>query len=81
MDPEYSRILIDEFILPDTKAEARAARLDVLMMLYVSGIERDMQHWEELVGSVGLEIVEVWKPRGRRESVIECKVKRYIDGQ
>ena len=75
MESEYSRILIDEFIMPETGADARQASVDVLMLLNVGGTERGLRQWEELIASVGLEIVRVWEPRGRRESVIECKVK------
>ncbi|CAK3792409.1 S-adenosyl-L-methionine-dependent methyltransferase [Lecanosticta acicola] len=75
MDPKYSRILIDDYVLPDTGADLRAASMDVLMMIFASGMERTRHQWEELLGSVGLEIVKVWSHEAGVESVIEAKMR------
>ncbi|KAI9710565.1 MAG: hypothetical protein M1820_002701 [Bogoriella megaspora] len=40
MDPEHSRILIDDFVLPAEGCSIRPASLDIHMMFAVSGIER-----------------------------------------
>jgi hypothetical protein len=40
MDPEYSTLLIDDYVLPNTGAELRAAEMDILMWLHTSGLER-----------------------------------------
>lgn len=76
MDPAYSRILIDDFVMADVRVDQRPASIGALIMLLVSVIERDMSHWKELIGSVGLKIVKIWQPKVRRESVIECKIKQ-----
>ncbi|KAI9713802.1 MAG: hypothetical protein M1820_000532 [Bogoriella megaspora] len=74
MDKEYSRILIEDFVLPATGAGYRAASMDTHMFLTLGGIERTERHWHELLQSIGLEIVKIWAGTpGMYESVIEAK--------
>ncbi|KAL8883143.1 MAG: hypothetical protein Q9192_007419 [Flavoplaca navasiana] len=40
MERDYSRILIDEYVLPDTGAPIRGSSMDFFMMMFCSGIER-----------------------------------------
>ncbi|KAK4495345.1 hypothetical protein PRZ48_013676 [Zasmidium cellare] len=75
MDPTYSRVLIDDYILPDTGADRRAAALDFLMFMFASGMERSTQQWHALLSSVGLEIVKIWPAKAGLEGVIEARVK------
>ena len=75
MDKQYSRILIDDYVIPNTGASVRGASMDILMLLFASGIERTQHQWERLLNSVGLEIVRIWQPKIGEESVIEAKVK------
>ncbi|KAK5120792.1 hypothetical protein LTR85_005858 [Meristemomyces frigidus] len=75
MDPKHSRILIDDYVLPNTNAEVRAASMDVLMMLYVSALERTQRQWEELLHSANLEIVQIWSAQTGAESIIEARVR------
>lgn len=49
--------------------------MDILMMLYVSALERTQRQWEELMHSVGLEIVRIWSAHTGAESVIEARVR------
>ena len=76
MDPEYSTLLIDDYVLPDTDAELRAAEMDILMWLHTSGLERTVSQWKSLFDSVGLELVRIWTADRGNESVIEAKVLR-----
>jgi len=79
MDEEYSVLLIDEHVLPDLGVDIRGASLDVSMMMFGSGgIERTTAQWQDLVSSVGLEIVKVWQVMSGYESVIECRIKTMI---
>ncbi|KAL8822816.1 MAG: hypothetical protein Q9191_006457 [Dirinaria sp. TL-2023a] len=73
MDPEYSSLLIDDYVLADIDVSLREAEMDILMWLHTSGIERTEQHWEMLCESVGLEIVKIWPADRGKESVIELK--------
>ena len=42
------------------------------MMSIVAGMERTEAQWKELLGSVGLEIQEIWTGDGETESIIEA---------
>lgn len=76
MEPYYSRMLIDDYVLPNSGAPARGPSMDMLMMLYVSGMERTLSQWEQLLDTCGLEIVKVWgTPGSHYESVIEARLK------
>lgn len=76
MDPEYSTLLIDDYVLPDIDAELRAAEMDILMWLHTSGLERTVSQWKSLFESVGLELVNIWDADKGKESVIEAKIQR-----
>ncbi|KAL4977570.1 S-adenosyl-L-methionine-dependent methyltransferase [Aspergillus desertorum] len=70
MGPD-SRILIVDFVLPDTDTPLFQASLDIQMMCIGSAVERSRSEWEELLGMVGLEIRGVWSMSPAQESVIE----------
>ena len=69
-----SRIIIDEYALPDEKAPLNLVTYDILMMTNVSGIERSLGHYRELFDKAGLELVDVW--RTSVDSVLEVKLKQ-----
>ena len=71
----YSRILIDEYVLLNTGASFRGASMDILMMMYTTGMERTMRQWENLLGACGLEIIKVWGMHSGFEPLIECQLK------
>lgn len=75
MEPGYSRLLIDEYVLPDTGAPIRGSSMDFLMMMFCSGMERTRHQWEVLLDSCGLEIVKIWGTRSDYEQVIEARLK------
>ncbi|KAG8528780.1 uncharacterized protein KY384_006468 [Bacidia gigantensis] len=75
MEEGYSRLLIDDYVLNDVQAPIRAAAMDLLMMLFCSGIERTRHQWEILLDRCGLEIVKVWGTRSDYEQVIEARLK------
>jgi hypothetical protein len=75
MEKGYSRILIDDYVLPNTKAPICGSLMDLLMMMFLSGIERTERQWNTLLDRCGLEIVKRWKTRSDYESVIEAKLK------
>lgn len=72
MAPDYSRILIVDFVLPDTDAPLMQAALDIQMMSIGAGVERSERQWKDLLHSVGLEIAGVWKQSPAMESIIEA---------
>ena len=76
MDPTYSRLLIDEWVLPESGASLKAANMDINMGLMFNAMERTKGQWEKLLGDVGLEIVQIFASPGAAEAVIEAKVRQ-----
>ncbi|KAB8251311.1 S-adenosyl-L-methionine-dependent methyltransferase [Aspergillus flavus] len=72
MNAEYSRILIADFVLPDTGAALLQASIDIQMMSIGSGMERSERQWRELLGAAGLEITGIWSGSPGMESIIEA---------
>ena len=66
----YSMIVINEMVVPDVGAGALPCQLDLTMLSCLSAMERSERQWEELLSSVGLRIVGVWKVEEGVESVI-----------
>jgi hypothetical protein len=74
MEKGYSKLLINDFVLPDTKVPLHPALLDFTMMSLCSGVERSEKQWRDLIDSVGLQIVKIWRTEGV-EAVIETTLK------
>lgn len=62
MKPGYSRLLINEIVLPNVGCASGPACVDITMMTLLAGMERSRRQWEELLGSVGLKVISVWFP-------------------
>ncbi|KAJ5095481.1 o-methyltransferase [Penicillium alfredii] len=73
MKPGYSKILINENVIPETNAHWETTSLDFVMMT-VNSTERTARDWKVLVESVGLKIVKIWTVRRGVESLIECEL-------
>jgi len=72
MEPGYSKILINESVVPDVGAPWQITNLDWTMMAMLINRERTESQWRELLRSVGLQISGIWKPDGGNESIIEA---------
>lgn len=72
MAVDYSRILIVDFVLLDTGVPLMQTSLDIQMMCIGAGQERSERQWRDLLGSVGIEIIDIWNKGPGRESVIEA---------
>ena len=72
MTPGYSKILINELVIPDENASTFMTRSDFSMMALVSAMERSEAQWRELLGSVGLKITDIWTAELESERIIEC---------
>ncbi|KAL6720134.1 hypothetical protein ACLMJK_002055 [Lecanora helva] len=79
MKPNYSRLIIREFILPDTNAPLLGSCNDLLMMVLLAGMERTDSQWKRLLSDVGLEIVGFWTAVSGGEGVIEAVKKERIE--
>ncbi|KFX96913.1 hypothetical protein V490_03071 [Pseudogymnoascus sp. VKM F-3557] len=72
MKPGYSRLLINEQVIPPTGAHWEATCLDVLMMNLFSAKERTEADWHHLVETLsGLRIVKFWSVGNGVENLIE----------
>ncbi|KPI44303.1 Demethylsterigmatocystin 6-O-methyltransferase [Cyphellophora attinorum] len=79
MKPGYSKLLINDLVLPDQDAHWYPSTMDLLMMLTMCGRERTTQQWFDLINEVGggLRIEKIWTPTattGMADSLIECVV-------
>ena len=72
LSPEYSKILIHEYVLPDANCPPGQASLDIQMMGLNCGQERSEREWRELLTIVGLRVEGIWKDSTGAESVIEA---------
>lgn len=72
MNAQYSRIIIVDFVLPDTNVPRMQSAMDIQMMSIGAGVERSKKQWVDLLASVGLKITGVWNSNPALESVIEA---------
>ena len=72
MAPGYSKLLINEIVMPQRGANLYATNSDVNMMAVVAGVERTEQQWKDLLSAVGLKIAKIWTPERESESIIEA---------
>ena len=56
----YSKLLINEHVVPDKGAHWLNTSLDMIMMANLSARERTEQNWRALLQSAGFEIVKIW---------------------
>ena len=76
MRPGYSRILLNETIIPETGCPAFFAASDMVMMAVLAGIVRSQSQWVRLVESAGLLVIQMWvsPDEGDMEGIIEAEV-------
>ncbi|KAH8661162.1 S-adenosyl-L-methionine-dependent methyltransferase [Ilyonectria robusta] len=75
MIPGYSKLLLNEHVIPAMGANWEATYLDVYMMVLFSARERTEDDWRELLEKrCGLKICKFWDPGNGVEAIIECKL-------
>ncbi|PYI09277.1 o-methyltransferase [Aspergillus sclerotiicarbonarius CBS 121057] len=74
MKPGYSKLLINENVIPSTNAYWETTSLDIIMMADFASTERTETQWRALVESAGLRITKIWTVRRGVESLIECEL-------
>ena len=72
MTKGYSRILINDFVLPDKGVNLFQASMDLWMMAEVTGKERNLHEWATLLAGANLRIIEVYQ--SGTDSVIEVEL-------
>ena len=75
MKPGYSKLLIFDYILPDTGSALFLALLDINMLALLSGMERTETMWRTLLGAMGFEILKFWTVSKETEGLIEAVLK------
>lgn len=77
MEAGYSKLVINDIVLPDQGATRFATQSDINMMSLLASMERSESQWRRLLKGAGLEVIKIWK--GSPESVIEavCE-KRHV---
>jgi hypothetical protein len=77
MKPGYSKLLINENVIPNTGAHWEATGLDMMMLTLFSSEERTTAAWYDLIErKAGLKIAKIWDAGNGVESVIECVNER-----
>lgn len=71
----YSRLLINENVIPSKHADWQVTALDMVMMTVFASRERTEEEWYQLLeGAAGLRIVKIWSRGEGSESLIECEL-------
>ncbi|KAJ5794560.1 O-methyltransferase [Penicillium paradoxum] len=70
----YSKVLINEIVIPDEKAHRLGTSMDLLMMTVVAAEERTEHKWRYLLPLAGLKLVKIWKFEIGTESLIEAEL-------
>ncbi|KAK0637084.1 S-adenosyl-L-methionine-dependent methyltransferase [Bombardia bombarda] len=76
MTPGYSKLLVNEHVIPSVGASWEATYLDLYMMFLFGARERTEDDWKALLeGKCGLKIEKIWNPGNGVEGIIECIVE------
>ena len=71
----YSKILLNEFVLPDQGASLIATQVDMTMMVALAGAERTESQFKALVDAAGLQLTKIWGDDPDTERIIEIELK------
>ncbi|CAI4214094.1 unnamed protein product [Parascedosporium putredinis] len=75
MKPGYSKLLINENVIPSTGAYWETSALDMVMLTLFCSTERTETDWYNLLEKqAGLKIVKIWSGGKGVESLIECEL-------
>ena len=72
MKKDYSKLLINELVLPDSGVSPYEAFLDLSMMALETGAERSSKQWHDLLASVGLRIEKIWPSGVGADGIVEA---------
>ncbi|KAL4881780.1 S-adenosyl-L-methionine-dependent methyltransferase [Aspergillus karnatakaensis] len=74
MKAGYSKLIIEEFILPEKDCPMLSAMWDWEMMVFCNSLERSESHWTRLLSDAGFE-ARFWYPPGDGQGIIEAELK------
>ena len=75
MQPGYSKLLINENVVPDIGAAWSITSMDWLMMALGAVRERTETQWRGLLGQAGLTVTGIWTCEQGTESLIEAEIE------
>ena len=70
----YSKLLINEVVVPPTGASINQTTMDIEMMSLLSAFERTQDAWTKLLTEAGFKIVKFWPDSRQIETIIEAEV-------
>ena len=70
----YSKIICEEYILPDSNAPSISCMTDMAVMVFCSGLERTRQRWTDLFASVGLQVSKFWLREDDGFGIVEVEL-------
>ena len=74
MEKGYSKLLINELVVPDQGASWSITSMDWLMLALGTVKERTEQDWHRVVEAAGLKVTGIWTKEQGTESLIECEL-------
>ena len=74
MKPGFSKLLINEYVVPDFGAPWSITSMDWLMMALGAVKERTEKQWRSLLEQAGLKVVGIWTYEQGIESLIEAEI-------
>lgn len=74
MEKGYSKILINELVVPDQGASWSVTSMDWLMLALGAVKERTEKDWCTMIEQAGLKITGIWTKEQGSESLIECEL-------
>ncbi|MCJ1392314.1 hypothetical protein MMC18_005181 [Xylographa bjoerkii] len=74
MKPGYSKVLINENVIPNKDPHWMGTSLDMAMMGLMSSQERTEKNWRSLLDSAGLKVLKIWSHSPGTESLIEAEL-------
>ncbi|KAL8640803.1 MAG: hypothetical protein Q9228_002317 [Teloschistes exilis] len=73
MVPGYSKLLVHDHVLPESRPHPQATAYDLTMMVKVSALERSESMWRELLLKAGFAIIKIWTSSLMTQSIIEAE--------
>ncbi len=80
MNLGYSKLLINDWVLPDTNAPLYPCMLETNMMAAFSSMERTETQWRTLLDCMGYRVVKFWSVPGN-EGCIEVVLREDESGR
>lgn len=74
MEPGYSKVLINDTVIPATGANWVMTAHDIMMMVVLASSERRLDEFEAMISKAGLKITGIWSHPNGVQSLIECEL-------